>query len=54
MAGTVGSGNSTRAFRTGAIPEKGFEGFLAGGLVQEAFAFFWIQLGGEELVAGVT
>ncbi len=37
-----------------AISAESFEGFLAGILVQQAFAFFRIELGGEELVASGT
>ncbi len=37
-----------------AISAESFECFLAGILVQQAFAFFRIELGGEELVASGT
>ena len=47
-------GGSTGAFRMGAVAEECFEGFLTGVLVQEAFPFLRIHLGGVELVASFT
>src|SRR6266853_5534859 len=43
---------SPRRFRSAAIPAESFESFLAGVLVQEAFAFLRIHLGRVELLAG--
>jgi hypothetical protein len=37
-----------------AIAEERFEGFLAGVLVQEAFPFLGIDLGGVEFLSGLA